>query len=78
MKKITLFVLLLAIIQIAKAQTVLKPGDIAIVQVNYTFNSFDFVCYVDIEAGTEIWFTNLQQLKQFRQVQLYSTAIFPM
>ena len=58
MKKITLFVLLLAIIQIAKAQTVLKPGDIAIVQVNYTFNSFDFVCYVDIEAGTEIWFTD--------------------
>ena len=54
MKKITLFVLLLAIIQIAKAQTVLKPGDIAIVQVNYTFNSFDFVCYVDIEAGIEI------------------------
>lgn len=58
MKKITLFVLLLTIIQIAKAQTVLKPGDIAIVQVNYTFNSFDFVCYVNIEAGTEIWFTD--------------------
>lgn len=58
MKKITLFVLFLAIIQIAKTQTVLKPGDIAIVQVNYTFNSFDFVCYVDIEAGTEIWFTD--------------------
>ena len=58
MKKITLFVLLLAIIQIAKAQTVLKPGDIAIVQVNASYNSFDFVSFVDIEAGTTIKFTD--------------------
>jgi len=50
--------MLLAILQIANAQTILQPGDVAIVQVNYTYNSFDFVCFVDIEAGTEIRFTD--------------------
>jgi hypothetical protein len=58
MKKITILLLLIAIMQIAKAQTVLQPGDVAIVQVNYTYNSFDFVCFVDIEAGTKIRFTD--------------------
>jgi hypothetical protein len=41
-----------------KSQTTLAPGDVAIVQVNYTFDSFDFVCFVDIEAGTKIRFTD--------------------
>ncbi len=57
MKKIITFLLLFAFTHIAKA-TVLQPGDVAIVQVNYTFNSLDFVCYVDIDAGTEIWFSD--------------------
>ena len=41
-----------------KSQTTLAPGDVAIVQVNYTYNSFDFVCFVDIEAGTKIRFSD--------------------
>ncbi|NCB67955.1 MAG: T9SS type A sorting domain-containing protein [Bacteroidia bacterium] len=41
-----------------KSQTTLAPGDVAIVQVNYSYNSFDFVCLVDIEAGTKIRFTD--------------------
>lgn len=41
-----------------KSQTTLAPGDVAIVQVNYSYNSFDFVCFVDIEAGTKIRFSD--------------------
>lgn len=58
MKKFTLLLLLFAVFQIVKAQTVLQPGDIAIVQVNASYNSFDFVSFVDIEAGTIIYFTD--------------------
>ena len=38
MKKFTLILMLIAIIPVAKAQTILKPGDIAIVQVNFNRN----------------------------------------
>ena len=58
MKKFTLILMLIAIIPVAKAQTILKPGDIAIVQVNFSRNSFDFVPLVDIAAGTKIKFTD--------------------
>lgn len=60
MKKFTLFLLLFAVLQIAKAQTVLKPGDIAIVQVNYSNRSFDFVPLVPLSTGTKIVFTDMK------------------
>lgn len=60
MKKTTLFLLLLAAIQIVKAQTVLKPGDIAIVHINKAYESFDFVPLVPITAGTVIEFTDMK------------------
>jgi len=58
MKKIFTLILFAAIVTITFAQTVLKPGDIAIVQVNFSQNSFDFVPLVDIAAGTKISFTD--------------------
>jgi len=60
MKKITLFLLLFAVFQFAKAQTVLKPGDIAIVHINKTYESFDFVPLVPISVGTKIVFTDMK------------------
>jgi hypothetical protein len=57
-KPYSLFIFLLSFNALL-AQTVLQPGDIAIVQVKYTTTySFDFVSFVDIEAGTRIWFTD--------------------
>ncbi len=74
MKKFKLLVLLLAVFLVSKSQTVLQPGDVAIVQVNYTFNSLDFVCSVDIDAGTEIWFSDYaysNSLTDFDQTTTY-------
>ncbi len=41
-----------------QAVTILKPGDVAFVQVNYATNSFDFVPLVNLETGTKIMFTD--------------------
>ncbi len=58
MKKFITLILFAAIAQITFAQTVLNPGDVAIVQVNYSYHSFDFVTFVNLEAGTKIRFTD--------------------
>lgn len=52
------FMLLLVFSGVTHGQSVLLPGDIAIVSVNSTNHSFDFVPLVDIEKGTSIWFTD--------------------
>lgn len=41
---------------LVQAQSVLLPGDVVIVSVNSSNDSFDFIPLVDLEAGTEIWF----------------------
>jgi hypothetical protein len=43
---------------LAQAQSVLLPGDIVVVTVNASDNSFDFIPLVDIEKGTSVWFKN--------------------
>ncbi len=59
MKKLFInLVLLLSYVSIVQSQTVLKAGDIAIAQVNYTSHCIDFVPLVDIQAGTEFFFTD--------------------
>ncbi|MDD3077560.1 MAG: T9SS type A sorting domain-containing protein [Paludibacter sp.] len=60
MKKVyLLLVFLITVFILSKAQTILKPGDVAIVQVNYSYQySFDFVILKEIEPGTQIWFTD--------------------
>lgn len=40
------------------AQSVLLPGDVVVVSVNSTDNSFDFIPLVDLEEGSTIWFSN--------------------
>lgn len=68
MKKFTLLLLLFAVFQIVKAQTVLKPGDIAIVHINKAYESFDFVPLVPIVTGTKIIFSDMKysaNLKRF-------------
>jgi len=58
--------------------TVLHPGDIAIVQVNFSQQSFDFVPLVDIAAGTKIKFTDYawkNSLKAFDKTTQYDTEI---
>ena len=42
----------------AYSQSVLLPGDVVIVSVNASENSFDFIPLVDIKEGTSIWFSN--------------------
>ena len=58
-KQILLSIFLVLSAITATAQTLLMPGDVAIVQVNYSYQySFDFVVLKDLEAGTQIWFTD--------------------
>lgn len=64
MKRILLIVAHIAFYVLLNAQTTLQPGDVAIVQVNYTYHSFDFVCFVDIEAGTKIRFSDFAYSSQ--------------
>ncbi|MEQ9263982.1 MAG: lamin tail domain-containing protein [Balneolaceae bacterium] len=52
------FMLLFVFSGVTHGQSVLLPGDVAIVSVNSSNHSFDFVPLVDIEKGTSIWFTN--------------------
>ena len=42
----------------ATAASVLEPGDLAIVGFSFQNNNFSFVLLVDIEAGTEIYFSD--------------------
>lgn len=74
MKKFTLLLLFIAVFQITKAQTTLQSGDVAIVQVNYSYNSFDFVCFVDIEAGTKIRFTDYAYSSTLSNLDQTSTS----
>lgn len=60
MKKTTVLFLLIVILQFVSAQTVLHPGDIAIVQINKTYDSFDFVPLVPITTGTKIVFSDMK------------------
>lgn len=78
MKKITLLLALLAILQIVSAQTILNPGDVVIVQVNFSQSSFDFVPLVDIAAGTKIKFTDYawkNSLKGFDKTTQYDADL---
>lgn len=57
--RLTSFLMFLLVFSgVTHGQSVLLPGDIAIVSVNSTNHSFDFVPLVDIEIGTSIWFTD--------------------
>lgn len=57
--RLTSFLMFLLVFSgVTYGQSVLLPGDIAIVSVNSTNHSFDFVPLVDIEKGTSIWFTD--------------------
>lgn len=67
MKKITLILLFFAAINIVKAQTVLKPGDVAIVHINKAYESFDFVPLVAITTGTVIEFTDMKYSAALRR-----------
>lgn len=60
MKKITLFLMVIASMQLVRTQTVLKAGDIAIVQINNSYKSFDFVPLVPITEGTVIVFSDMK------------------
>jgi hypothetical protein len=60
MKKFITLILFAAIAQISFAQTVLHPGDIAIVQVNKDYESFNFVPLVPITTGTKIIFSDMK------------------
>ena len=66
-KHLSLWSLLLFVITCSYAvtPTILQPGDIAIIQVNKAYASFDFVPLVPITAGTKIVFSDMK----------YSTAL---
>ncbi len=55
---IILFLLLLLVPVAGFSQSVLLPGDIAVVSVNSSDNSYDFMPLVNIEKGTSMWFSN--------------------
>ena len=55
---IILFLLLLLVPGAGFSQSVLLPGDIAVVSVNSSDNSYDFMPLVNIEKGTSMWFSN--------------------
>lgn len=57
-RHITILSLILLCTEFAYSQSVLLPGDIAIVSTNSTNHSFDFIPLVDIQKGTSVWFTN--------------------
>jgi len=61
-KHLSFWSLLLFVITCSYAvtPTVLQPGDIAIVQVNKAYESFDFVPLVPITAGTKILFSDMK------------------
>jgi len=60
MKKFITLILFSAIAQITFAQTVLHSGDIAIIQVNKDYESFDFMPLVPITTGTKIIFSDMK------------------
>lgn len=55
---IILFLLLLLLPGAGFSQSVLLPGDIAVVSVNSSDNSYDFMPLVNVEQGTSLWFSN--------------------
>ncbi|MDX2360122.1 MAG: hypothetical protein QNK23_04910, partial [Crocinitomicaceae bacterium] len=60
MKNLLLIVLLLVGSNISYSQTTLLPGDIAFVGVNVdgSFDDFSFVVLADLDASTQIKFTD--------------------
>lgn len=55
---ITLFFLVASLGFKATAQSVLLPGDVVIVSANADTQSIDFIPLIDIEKGTELYFSN--------------------
>ncbi|MCP9290459.1 lamin tail domain-containing protein [Gracilimonas sediminicola] len=55
---IALFLLVAALGFKATAQSVLLPGDVVIVSANADTHSIDFMPLIDIEEGTELYFSN--------------------
>lgn len=55
---IVFFLLILFGSKNALSQSVLLPGDVVIVSVNSSEDSFDFIPLVKLERGTKVWFSN--------------------
>ncbi len=55
---IALFFLVVSLSFKATAQSVLLPGDVVIVSANADTHSIDFIPLIDIEKGTELYFSN--------------------
>jgi hypothetical protein len=54
-------------------ETRLKSGDVAIVQVNTTYNSFDFVVLKPVKAGTRIYFSDFSYSSSYHDLDRSTT-----